>query len=218
MRAFDRDMRSEELQGEATTDAQGHYEIAYSAAQFARAEKRSADLRASVCTREGRELASSPIHFNAQPVETIDLALGDDVLAGPSEYELLVEELRPLTQGVALAELTDEDIEFLEGETEIAGLHIVYLALAHQAILTIPVPAAVFYGLFRQELPTNLPALLVITPRMLRQALERALDANLIPAALREQLGSIVATLRDQGVRYLLEAKDASGRDNARSS
>jgi hypothetical protein len=216
VRAFDRDMRSEELLGETQTDIQGRYVIAYSADQFARAEKRSADLRVSLCNAAGLELVSSPIHFNAQPIEHIDLITDDKQNLGPSEYERLVEILKPLVQGVPFAELTDADIEFLEGETEIAGLHILYLALAQQAIQTISVPEAAFYGLFRQELPTNLPALLLLAPRILREALERALAANLVPADLREQLDRIVTTLQDQGAQYLLATTDASGRDNAR--
>ena len=42
VRAFDRDLRSEEALGDATTDRAGRYEIRYSAAQFRRDEKGSA--------------------------------------------------------------------------------------------------------------------------------------------------------------------------------
>jgi hypothetical protein len=44
VRAFDRDLRNEQLLGETTTDRNGYYEIAYNANQFQRAEKVSADL------------------------------------------------------------------------------------------------------------------------------------------------------------------------------
>jgi hypothetical protein len=44
VRAFDRDLRSEQLLGQHSTDAAGHYAIPYSREQFRRAEKERADL------------------------------------------------------------------------------------------------------------------------------------------------------------------------------
>src|SRR5262249_54110173 len=41
---FDKDLRGEELLGQATTDPAGHYAIQYTAAQFQRAEKQRADV------------------------------------------------------------------------------------------------------------------------------------------------------------------------------
>lgn len=41
VRAFDKDLRSEQLLGEACTDKEGRYEISYTRAQFRRAEKKS---------------------------------------------------------------------------------------------------------------------------------------------------------------------------------
>ena len=54
VRAFDKDMRSEEELGQAVTDQQGHYQINYSASQFRRNEKGSADLN-SPRLRWGRD-------------------------------------------------------------------------------------------------------------------------------------------------------------------
>src|SRR5262245_57742885 len=79
VRVFDKDLRSEQLVGEATTDTEGSYEIQYPSDQFRRAEKRSADLMFRVVTSEGLpvsilELRSDPpvtqdsgVIFNAPP-------------------------------------------------------------------------------------------------------------------------------------------------------
>ena len=92
VRAYDKDMRSEELLGETTPDDSGTFEIAYTADQFARAEKGSADLRLTVMNHEGREVVSAPIIFNAEQVELApDLLIPDD---GVSEYERLTEDSR----------------------------------------------------------------------------------------------------------------------------
>src|SRR5882724_4256948 len=69
VRAYDKDMRREQFLDEATTGHDGSYRIPYTSRQFSRAEAATADLRISVCTAERRELASSPICFNAEADE-----------------------------------------------------------------------------------------------------------------------------------------------------
>jgi hypothetical protein len=53
VRAFDKDLRHEERLGESVTDGSGHYEIAYTDAQFRRAEKQNADLVVRVYDPQG---------------------------------------------------------------------------------------------------------------------------------------------------------------------
>lgn len=65
VKAYDQDLRSQELLGEAITTENGAYEIGYSADQFARAEKKSADLLVRVFSPDGVQLAASDILFNA---------------------------------------------------------------------------------------------------------------------------------------------------------
>jgi peptidoglycan hydrolase-like protein with peptidoglycan-binding domain len=118
VRAFDRDLRSEEPLGDATTDEQGRYELHYSAQQFQCDEKGSADLRVVALDSTGSELASSPIMFNAPPVATIDLVIGGPVVRGPSEYEQLLAAITPALQGLAPADLTEDE---KSATTRIAG-------------------------------------------------------------------------------------------------
>src|SRR5438105_7627847 len=196
VRAFDKDMRSEELLGEVVTDQTGHYEITYAPEQFRRAEKGNADLRVSVCNASGRELASSPIIFNAQPVETVDLSGGGES-RGPSEYEQLVRELTPLLQDVLMHELSTEDITFLSNDISQDPQRITWLvesAKRHQEVDSI-LPQ-VFYGLFRQNLPTDLPALLAQDTDVLRLALETSVRDNVIPLIPAGMLDEIMARFR----------------------
>src|SRR4029077_6764275 len=91
VRAYDKDMRSEELLGEAPIDESGNFEIAYRSDQFTRTEKQAADLRLTVLNDAGREVVSAPIIFNAAPIEVVpDIALPS---GGPAEYTLLTSEL-----------------------------------------------------------------------------------------------------------------------------
>jgi len=75
VRAYHRDMRSEEFLGEQITDNDGFYLVRYYTKQYKRAEKGSADLFIRVFDANREELAASEILFNAQPDAIIDLTL-----------------------------------------------------------------------------------------------------------------------------------------------
>jgi peptidoglycan hydrolase-like protein with peptidoglycan-binding domain len=202
---FDRDMRGEESLGQAYTDASGLYSVTYSAEQFARAEKKTADLVVRVTRRDDTTpLASSPIIFNAQPVETVDLIIGG-VLRGISEYERYIRELSPVIENVPLSALNLADIQFLTGEIGINPRHIAFLVISARHGDKTGLPPAAFYGFARQNLPTRLHSLTLQDREVLRRALLAALSANIIPHALHGQLDQILDGLRQQIVRHAFE-------------
>jgi hypothetical protein len=217
VRAFDKDLRSEEELGdEVPTDAQGRYEIRYGPEDFSRVEKDSADLIVRAYNADKRELGSSPILFNAGTEETIDLVLGEGVYRGPSEYEQLEEELTPLLQGLPFAELTEDekhqDVTFLSAETGQDPERIVFLIVAHRLMQQTDLPAEVFYGFFRQNLPTNLPALLAQAPEVQRRALETAARENTIPARFGDEIDEILERLKQLIVRQAFEQPAEDGK------
>src|SRR4051812_282770 len=166
VRAYDVDLRQEQQLGEQATDQWGRYEVRYGRGQFSRAEKGSADLRVQAFDANdanGEPLVESPIIFNAQAEEDVDLMVGGGQYRGPSEYELLLEELAPVLQDMSPADLTEDkehqDVTFLSNETGIDPERIVFLILAHRlARETESSPETelspeVFYGFLRQNLP-----------------------------------------------------------------
>jgi receptor-binding and translocation channel-forming TcA subunit of Tc toxin/ABC toxin-like protein/neuraminidase-like protein len=198
---FDRDLRSEEKLGEVTIDEQGGYEIRYTAAQFRRAEKGTADLRVAVCEPGGREIATSGIHFNAPTKIIIDLTLPSTELA-PSEYERYLDTLKDVMQGFSLTDLREDseyqDISFLAGDTSIPRDHIAFLAKAAaleeasaQAAAPGRAPAAAFYGWFRQGLPTEPALLWKRSTADLLAEIKRAIEMNIVPRALSKSLGEL---------------------------
>ncbi len=204
VRALDKDMRTEQLLGEDVTDKNGRYEIEYAADKFRRAEKGSADLIVRVLSKDGRVLAASPVIFDAGAEETVDLTLDTAATPLPSEYERLLNKLKPYLQDTPLIDLTEEDIKFLQGATGIDPLRIVYLMLAARRSAKINVPAEAFYGLFRQDMPTQPGALLLQTPEALRFALETSTKKNIIPTVTGPQIDNIIETFAQP--RHLLEA------------
>ena len=197
--AVDKDLRSEELLGQAMTDEQGRYEIAYTAAQFSRAEKGSADLIVRAQDSAGNLLAASPIIFNAPPVATVDLVVGNGNARGPSEYEQLLAVITPLLDGLSPAELVEDaqhqDITFLAIETGRDRRHIEFFAAAHRLAQQTGLPPDAFYGLFRQNLPTELRALVAQPPQVQRRALQAAILGNIIPPMRDAELDQIVQRL-----------------------
>lgn len=195
VRAFDKDLRSEQLLGEQTTEADGHYQIQYIRDQFRRAEKATADLIVHVLDADGTLLIASPVQFNAPAQTTLDLMIGGGEPREPSEFDRVLETLTPVLDGVEPAELSPEDIAFLVGETELPARHLGVLAQAHRLAAETDLPTAACYALLRQGLPTSLPPLLAHGPAAWRKAMETAIDENIVPLALRAQLDAIIDRL-----------------------
>jgi hypothetical protein len=209
VRAYDRDLRSEEPLGEARTGPQGDYAIGYRREQFRRAEKLRADLvvRAFAAADGGPPLAASRTVFNAPPLTTIDLVVGTDQYRGPSEYERYVAELAPLIENVPAANLDDVDLRFLAGETEIPADRLQHLRLDARWSPAFKVDAAAFYGLFRKGISTDLRRLLAETPGRLSAALKQAVAENLVPATLGARIDAVLERLDQLALERATSAK-----------
>src|SRR5215218_7008655 len=150
----DRDLRSEVQLGSARANDEGFFEVSYSAERFewAEARKGAADLSFQVLDHEQepfeavsvfRILAEErvliedpPVIFNAGPEEVVDLVIGGGDLLGASEYELLLEELKPVLHGMSPADLTEndehQDVTFLSKELSVDPERILFLIVAHR--------------------------------------------------------------------------------------
>lgn len=216
--AVDRDLRSETELGRCTVAVDGSYEISYTPEQFQRAEKGEADLILRIVgDTDGQVLVSSPIVFNAQSAETVNLVVpGSD--GGSSELERYADQIAPVLDGATLLELGEEDIDFLAGETGIAREHLIALVgaarreAADGADASMPnhpddnrIPAAAFYAWLRQGIEYA-PAHMYAHPiDELMALLRTAIDERMIPESLRPRLDRIGVAVRlrqsDQALR-----------------
>jgi hypothetical protein len=219
VRAFDRDIRTETLLGQAIADTQGFYEIAYTTGQLRRPEKVRADLIIRAFEPEGKgkgdEIAVSGIIFNVSAQQTVDLEVELEKFRGPSEYERYLAELQPLVESVPIHELTKEDLHFLGGKTGISPKQLNYLRLDAQWSFQRMLLPAVTYGLFRQGLPTDLGRLLMEKPLRLQEALKASLAQNIVPASIAPQIDQVIEQLLSLddslGFELELEAKARQG-------
>ncbi|HYV05773.1 MAG TPA: hypothetical protein VFB82_14360, partial [Blastocatellia bacterium] len=209
VRAFDRDLRSEELLGESATDAAGHYEIRYSVDQFSRSEKESADLVVRAFDAGGLLLASSPTLFNAAAIAQIDFAIPADKLPPPSLFERIGAALAPLLDGVKVEELEEDqqhqDVSFLSGETGFDKTDIARFILAHKTALRSIQPQfwfALLGGSFFQfaedqslqnQLTAVLDSLSSLDDASVRKSLTRAFNQQEIPVTLSGRVDEWVA-------------------------
>src|SRR5215510_7525694 len=110
VRAFDRDLRSESVLGEAPTDIRGSYRITYTPAAFVAKEKKTADLFVRVFTPNGAQVFDTDfdhIIFNASDYETIDITISILVPQEGNEYDSIVRDIKDLIVGVTISELEE---------------------------------------------------------------------------------------------------------------
>ncbi len=225
VQAYDRDLRSEELLGQTTTDLNGSYIIHYGPGQFARAEKKFADLSVKVLDRNGKTPLYSPgfddILFNAPPAARVNINLPPAPDATGVEYEIVLRCIKPLLNGTDIHALDENDrhrdISFLARETGLLQSKIEHLVLSHRLQDVSDITPVFFYALLRQDtlLSGDLDGFMnlrfqihihseimplfydiVLTDeKKIRRDVEAAIKAKIVPAGLKRGLNSILARL-----------------------
>src|SRR4030042_4798976 len=135
VRAFDRDMRSEELLGESITNRDGKYEIAWSHSQLSGRGKKKADIVIKVFTRGKKTLLYASdieaVRFNASPREEINITITAEIKPEVVEYDYILKQVTYLAGKVANTDLKESkehrDITFLSKEAEIPAEKIEHL-------------------------------------------------------------------------------------------
>lgn len=158
VRAFDVDLRQRQPLGEARTDDKGRFEIRYSIADFARAEKTHADIALEVLAEDGKvlhDLGFDGIAFNAGARLERQIHLDQMPERAGSEYAELRAMLAPLLGDLNLVELQDDaehqDLDFLAAECGVPKQHLTYLVLAERMNGLVRGTSEAFYGVFRME-------------------------------------------------------------------
>jgi hypothetical protein len=164
--------------GEATTDAEGRFEIAYSLEAFSPGDALSAgaspnpkaDISFRVYDQSGqavkikniaalnREFGPDDIFFNAPPTLEIAIALELIAQVGDSEYEQLVKAVRAVIAELSVNELKDDDLIFLVNELGLEPLRdwrqrIEWLRGSALLAAETGLPTEAYYGWARTSLP-----------------------------------------------------------------
>ncbi|MGH7528395.1 MAG: carboxypeptidase regulatory-like domain-containing protein, partial [Gemmatimonadales bacterium] len=215
VRAFDRDLRREEPLGETTPDAAGRYEIHYGKDRFARAEKEGADLVVRAFGADRRELAVSPVLFNAPMTAEVDLTVPAGTWELPSLFETLGLAVSPLLGEVALEELDEDtehqDLSFLAGETGFTRALLARFALSYRLPGDGLQPefwfAVLGGGTFQlsetQSLSAQLPSLLQFASQLDSGAVQKSLASAFNRREIAEELRERVPAWMEAFQRFV---------------
>jgi hypothetical protein len=229
VKAFDKDIRSEQPLGNAvTTDASGAYQIIYSHEQFATTDLLAADVVVRVYGQDQKMLKESAVFYNAPRQLRVDVDLSNQSYAGPSEFEQTVQTITPFLGRLPPSDLTEDqkiqDITFLTNKTNLPRSRIEAFALAFRFEKTTQVAASAFYGLIQHGpagSPLTQPTATVTTTSLdakaaltfavlmrqdieaLMSSIQAAIGANVIPYSVTGDLDSIRKQLLAAQQSYL---------------
>ncbi len=208
VQAWDRNLQEELLLGEENTDETGSYTIAYIPKEMLPQGKTQADLLVKVLDTNAEVLATSSLYCKAPSRQEVNFQLETETYRGPSEFERILRSLTPYLDGTEMAELTPEQVEYLVCKSGGEQEKITALARAYQNMREADVPPEAFYALSRKELPMELPELLAQPLANLREALEQATEANIIPFSFHDRLDETMVRLKELAVDHLLRAPE----------
>lgn len=224
--AIDRDFRAEQTLGEATTDRSGSYRIAYTAAEFARAEKGAADLGVRVLTADRRTVLYAPtsrdLLMNAPRDAAIDITVAMPEGAVESEFERIDRELLPLIDKVPASDVAREadsdEGDFLSRETGIDTGRIAHFVVAHRLTDLSKVRPDYFYALLREDglfgvghnrpravqIPVGFGSdsravlfeAVLLDADLAKAAIRRAVRKRLVPPSVEKEAAAIKETLQ----------------------
>ena len=211
--AYDRDLRSARLLGETLTNGEGRYYIEYDATAdvlevgaadllmrvFGEAE---AEVRVEVSNRDVPRVRGEQVLFNAGVDEVLDLLIVER--PSLSLFETTLAKLVPAQGETSLADLTPDDVAFLGYDTNLSLEDIAFAAEDARLNSQTDLPAGIFFGLGRKGIGVisadvegnpppriDLPTVLDESVDRLMEAIDDALETNLIPVALRERRDAV---------------------------
>lgn len=221
VKAYDRIFSQNTPLGEATTDDRGRYLIHYPAASFLNQGKQSPDLDIHAYDAQGERIAwlPDPPLYNARQSEEINLVWKAQAYQGPSEYQRFLETITPLLGQNSIGDLTEEDIDFLAGKTQIDVRYVAWLVIAARFAKAVTeklpdhqLPPEVFYGLFRHDVPAVWSALLVQNAKVLRRALAAAVQQNTVFVSVADLIEPTLQVLQLLRVEEAFEPPPETGK------
>lgn len=170
VRAYDRDIRGEEVLGETGVEADGTYLVKYDLRAAAEGEVRTADVFVRAFADE-QQLTDPPMAetvFNAPELVSISIVLSVRTPPRETEYDRVNRRVKP-----ALGELPWEgvrenaehpDVTFLAGETGESAELIGYVAAGHHVAGEFGGRVEFYYAVFRSDLLVTARAWATTTP------------------------------------------------------
>jgi hypothetical protein len=225
VQVYDRDIRSEQLLSETTTNREGKYQTTWLHSQLSEREKKEADILIKVLSPAKKTvLYTSDIHsirFNASGNEEINITIQQEIQPEGIEYELLLKEVTFLANTIAIPDLQEnrehQDITFLTKELDVPAQRIEYLVISHRLQQESRIDAPFFYALLRENtllksndrthngrfaisLDADIQLLLfdaaMADPATIKQDLEIAVKSSVVNRSILKESGRFIEMLQ----------------------
>jgi len=190
---------------EGVSGEDGTYEIRYTLRER---NKEKPDIQVKVLDADNTLLAVSMVCYNADSVESeLDIMIPEGKLDEPSEYDRLFGELSKVLPHQNKAELEQQlsklqeddkqqDLTYLAGKTGESSERIAFIVASHIFYLRTMVAPEIFYAFLRNDLPANLPALLMQDREVLLTVVETAISDRIIPSHFGENIDTVLDSFR----------------------
>ncbi|MEO3780965.1 neuraminidase-like domain-containing protein [Micromonospora sp. B11E3] len=169
VQVMDRDLRSSQQLGEASTGEDGSYLVRYPPQRSQQLELDRPDIYPRVLL-DGRVVHEPPVEstvFNAADLVSVTVRLAVRAVPDRSEYERLVSTLEPLFGQYDWTDLDQQqDVVFLAGETGFDRDRVGWVIVANRLARETEIPPYFFYALFVEETLAAAQRWLSLTPRL----------------------------------------------------
>jgi peptidoglycan hydrolase-like protein with peptidoglycan-binding domain len=220
VRAFHRALRHDVPLGAASTDERGEFSISYSPATL---PNKAADLQVrAFADKEAAKsgtaddaIALSRVIYRARPLEKVRLRVNGGRETRWSEFQQLTAELSLHLDDASLDSLREQpgqrDLSLLTGKTSQPIKRVADLVVAHKLATATGLPPEAVYGFVRRGAGTDLISLAVQSDAQLASALQRAVDAGIVPGDLAGKIDTIASQLRHSALTMAVQDPSALG-------
>ena len=156
---YERELRGQHLRGEAATDRNGNYLIAFDRSTLCRPSDTSGPaLLVRVTSRDGEllfEPTFSDTAFNVAALTIINVTLTTGDTEIPNEYDEITTSIQPFLCGVKISDLRQDsrlqDITFLSNEANVDSTKLQYLVISHRLFDQYKLPPQFTYALLAEN-------------------------------------------------------------------
>jgi len=187
--------------GKSTTDAQGLFQITYSAEELLKLGKQKADLEITVHDARGAELVGAQIVFHAPATVKVDFVVGGSKYVGPTSATTLLQTLQRSVQDLRPAALSDIDQAFLASAEGLDPAALRALVAADKLAAGSADTTETLYGVGRAGITVTTQGIFRAAPGAVRRALETAVAENHVAIPDGKTIDDLEAQVHDAAVR-----------------
>ncbi len=194
--------------GKGNTNEKGEYEILYSTEDLFRVDEDKPDIIIRAYDEKNQIIASSPVIIEPARDQVVELIYNNEPFRGFSEFKQHKMKLKSILNDKSIEEIKADRFFLLSKKLGINPRHLTYLIQSLKLKNKSKIPAKLFYGLFRQNLPTDIGVLITQDSKTLQKCLINSMRQNIINIKPREFIESNLKKLYNLKLNLIKEKLD----------